>query len=292
MTKTIDFRSPEFIQEFEAAAIARGYDKNATTRLPVVHVKHNGEKGFFHLRVMTNNGNIEVVIRSNTRVGKEFFIYQVAEGKNESRLIEIENALQGASLPVLDRSLPHARNNAVNVEIDEVDPIGTFYKVVDAVEELNITSNASRGKRLTGERGDIYLAMAEVLQTAWRHNVNELLGRGCGLFDRYDRDITIGYSKAGVQQEAQGKAAYREHVVPCVMLEDEAIRMYDSGCSIEQVAEMIRNNLFIVRVSDSEREYIDFELGLQVSMPEGWKFGDDPFARLTAGSVAWDRISH
>ena len=49
----------------------------------------------------------------------------------------------------------------------------------------------------------------------------------------------------------------------------------------------------IVMISKAERLRLDFELGLKVSMPEGWSFDDenaDPFARLKAAGIEWDQF--
>lgn len=79
---------------------------------------------------------------------------------------------------------------------------------------------------------------------------------------------------------------YREHVVPCCLIRDEARRMYQSGASIDDVVQMIHDNLRIVLISKKEANYIDKTLGLKDTMPDGWEFGTgDPLARLWAGDV-------
>jgi hypothetical protein len=55
--------------------------------------------------------------------------------------------------------------------------------------------------------------------------------------------------------------------------------------SVTEVAQMIKNNLAIVLITNEEAELLDNELDLQTSMPEGWLFGQDVFARLNIAQI-------
>jgi len=79
---------------------------------------------------------------------------------------------------------------------------------------------------------------------------------------------------------------YREHIVPCSLMRDECIKLFDAGYSVEGVTHEIMKHLRIVRIHSDEAKYIDHELGLKTRMPDGWTFGkDDPLARLRAGNI-------
>lgn len=94
----------------------------------------------------------------------------------------------------------------------------------------------------------------------------------------YDHLVHIGDSKKG--------AHYREHVVPCALLRDECLHMYNQGKSIIDVANMIERNLWIAKISNEERYYMDVTLRLKNKMPDGWHFGiGDPLARLTSAGI-------
>jgi hypothetical protein len=56
-------------------------------------------------------------------------------------------------------------------------------------------------------------------------------------------------------------------------------------CSVTEIAQMIKNNLAIVLITNEEAELLDNELDLQTSMPEDWNFGDDVFARLNVAQI-------
>jgi hypothetical protein len=98
--------------------------------------------------------------------------------------------------------------------------------------------------------------------------------------DSIDHLITIGESVNRTKENT-----YREHIVPCIMIYNQAITMTMDKCPITEVAQMIKNNLAIVLITNEEAFYLDNDLDLQTTMPEGWKFGDDVFARLKAGNV-------
>lgn len=86
------------------------------------------------------------------------------------------------------------------------------------------------------------------------------------------------------QSTSGGK--HREHVVPCVLIRDQSIAMYQRGRSIEDVAKMIEKHLAIVLISEKEREILDKAFGWKTIMPPGWEFASgDPFARLTMAGI-------
>lgn len=82
----------------------------------------------------------------------------------------------------------------------------------------------------------------------------------------------------------------REHVVPRLVIIKECHRMIEAGETDQAVAELIRNHAKIVLISAEECERLDrsAHLGLRQSMPVGWKFGDDVFARLNMAKIEWD----
>lgn len=79
---------------------------------------------------------------------------------------------------------------------------------------------------------------------------------------------------------------YREHIVPCVLIRNQSIKMYQDGESIDDVAKMIERHLAIVLVSEEEKNRMDKQRGWKTTMPDGWVFGSgDPFARLIAAGI-------
>ncbi len=98
--------------------------------------------------------------------------------------------------------------------------------------------------------------------------------------DSIDHLITIGESVSRTKENT-----YREHIVPCIMIYNQAVTMTMEKCPVTEVAQMIKNNLAIVLITNEEASKLDNELDMQTSMPEGWKFGDNVFARLETAKI-------
>jgi hypothetical protein len=98
--------------------------------------------------------------------------------------------------------------------------------------------------------------------------------------DSIDHLITIGESVNRTKENT-----YREHIVPCILIYNQAVTMTMEKYSVTEIAQMIKNNLAIVLITNEEAELLDNELDLQTSMPENWKFGDDIFARLSVAQI-------
>jgi hypothetical protein len=92
-----------------------------------------------------------------------------------------------------------------------------------------------------------------------------------------DAFVIAGHSKDGTD--------WREHAVPCAVLRNESYKMFADGKTVAEVSEFLRQNLKIYLISKKEQEKLDNELGLKDTMPNGWKRGDDHFARLVLANV-------
>jgi hypothetical protein len=92
--------------------------------------------------------------------------------------------------------------------------------------------------------------------------------------------ITIGESVKRTKENT-----YREHIVPCIMIFNQAVTMTMDNRPVTEIAQMIKNNLAIVLITNEEAQLLDNELDLQTSMPEGWTFGDNVFARLDFAKI-------
>jgi hypothetical protein len=144
-----------------------------------------------------------------------------------------------------------------------------------------------------------YLAAASNLWVAVRFGMGNRLSRGGGdsgaIFDWFmnntakNAGIVVGISKNSRDTGEE----YREHIVPCKLIVDRAIDIYQDGATpgelqddkiefnkIRQVAKLIRDNLFVVKITKDEASLIDKDLRLQTRMPSGWAWGDDVFARI------------
>lgn len=99
--------------------------------------------------------------------------------------------------------------------------------------------------------------------------------------DSIDHLITIGESVNRTKENT-----YREHIVPCILIYNQAVTMAMEGAPITEIAQMIKTNLAIVLITNEEAHRLDNELDMQTSMPEGWVFGNDVFARLKVAGIS------
>jgi len=98
------------------------------------------------------------------------------------------------------------------------------------------------------------------------------LHRGMLTADNHDKRISLN-KKTDVLN-------YREHLVPCIVIHNEAIRLAKEGESAIRISQMIESNLKIGHIRTEDAELLNGSSGLKSSMPNGWKFGDSIMARL------------
>lgn len=97
-----------------------------------------------------------------------------------------------------------------------------------------------------------------------------------------DDFVMVGESLVGSE--------HREHVVPRIMLCEQAHLMFKNGASIQDVAAFLRKYLKIVLISRTEQQRLDNkdQLNLRQKMPEGWSFeSGDIFARLNIADIKY-----
>jgi len=174
----------------------------------------------------------------------------------------------------------------INIEFDG-DVLENFWIIVGTIEAITTIVRKVRGQaikpipREVSER-NIFEKIAkrfkyflEAEDGFGLENTRSLLEG-----DSIDHLITIGESVKRTKENT-----YREHIVPCIMIYNEAMTMTMEKRSVTEVAQMIKNNLAIVLITNEEAEKLDNELDMQTSMPENWKFGDDVFARLVTAQI-------
>jgi hypothetical protein len=174
----------------------------------------------------------------------------------------------------------------INVHFDG-DTLETFWELVGIIEAIETIVRKVRGQ-----------AIKPIAREVSERNIFEKIAKrfkyfieaedGFGLEntrallegDSIDHLITIGESVNRTKENT-----YREHIVPCIMIYNQAITMTMEKRNVTEIAQMIKNNLAIVLITNEEAELLDNELDMQTSMPEGWKFGDTVFARLDVAKI-------
>jgi hypothetical protein len=182
-------------------------------------------------------------------------------------------------------------------EFDEVSPNnkGAFFptaspddlreiaiRVRDFIIENDLTKVGTKKKLKTTDEG-YFETTALAIEALVKLEAWDFLTReGCG-FDAHDALITVGKSAAVLADPTL--PTWREHLVPCVMIRDRAVEMFQTGFSASQVAQMLKENLAILIISQAEAKLIDRQY--QTTMPENWQWGDSVFARLDAVGIVY-----
>ena len=151
------------------------------------------------------------------------------------------------------------------------------------IEEEMTGSFGNRRTKLRTEDEGYFLKTAQVIELAVKIEHWDLLERGGLGFEAHDGLITLGSSKAVLDNPEA--LQWREHIVPCVMIKDHAVEMFQNGSSVTEVAQMLKENLAIVIITQEEAKLVDSKY--QTTMPEGWNWGDSVFARLDVMGIPY-----
>lgn len=175
----------------------------------------------------------------------------------------------------------------INVPFDGGDILETFWDLVGIIEGIDTIVKKVRSQAIKPIPREVCERnIFEKIAKRFRFLIDNEDGFGLentrGLLegDSIDHLITVGESVKRTKENT-----YREHIVPCIMVYNKAVEMTLAKASITEVAQMIKNHLAIVLITNEEAELLDNELDMQTTMPEGWDFGGDVFARLKVAGI-------
>lgn len=262
--------------EFEAQCKARGYKAKIQSQRPELFVAR------------TKNG-VKVEINTKSRTYIAGYGLDEEEKSALKRELTRQEEIGTFRLKFRDRKLAYA-------EYEGLEKFFDWVRIIESIDSIVASTRGLARKVFDKEEAEdrIFEKIAKTYQFALRLKHQNLLDTSRMLLeaDKLDHLITVGQSVNAPEDNP-----YREHVVPCVMIHNEAIRMLldanvlhneVSESVILQVAKMIESNLAIVLISRAEQIRLDVDLGLRTSMPKDWKFGDNVYARLDAAEIEWD----
>lgn len=114
---------------------------------------------------------------------------------------------------------------------------------------------------------DFFFGIAKVFKAAYDSGHTALIDRKA--FDMVDDLISVN---------SPFENCRREHIVPCKVLLDEVLNIYANNGSIIKVKEMLEENLKLLHITKHQQRILDTKY--KQTMPNGWSFGDSPYARL------------
>jgi hypothetical protein len=222
--------------------------------------------------------------------GKQEFFVNPKTGKFEHVLFgygsqEAQEVLNANKQAFIEKANSLGFHHKENKQYIRFTPAGgTVDQAVELLDwvsgEVNIVVRG-RGLRRKTEDSAYFIKTAKLIRHCVENETWDPLERGSLGFDAHDDLITIGSSKAVLADPSA--STWREHLVPCVIVKEEAIRMVQVGDSDVKIAEMLKRNLTILIITQNEQEKLDARH--QTTMPVGWKFGDSIFARLDAVKI-------
>ena len=251
-------------EEFKTSCEDRGYSRISVDRGVLVVYTHNNVK---------------------SEIKRKHFTLGWTRLASEVNLIRETLQEQGFSVSEKQRG---DVNKCVNVLFDKrKDILEQFFAVIDCIESIEGITARERGsaKKVFGREvaeTNIFEKIAKTYKFAIDNEHQLLLDQGRQLLEADTIDHILCRGESVNYDPDNG---WREHVVPCILIDNQAIEMGQQNRSIAEIAQMIATNLAIVRIHKDEAYKLDVELGLRTSMPSGWNFGDDVFARLQSANV-------
>ena len=230
-------------------------------------------KQYIHL--YTSNG-----IRSEITIG-HFLFANYKSSENVRELVATTLEAKGHEVSIRKEGVRVFYS--VNLTQEQIADI--FISILTQIEEIDGLVRGNRNIpvfKIFDDLDDEINASVEMFLTAMRVGSQRKLNQYRTMLSADDMDslITCGYS---LKYSDFNKR--REHVVPVIIIFNEMKRLYAAKASKEEIANLIKKNLRIVLISNEEQQRLDVELGMQTAMPEGWKWGDDIFARLHAAGI-------
>lgn len=238
------------------------------------------ERGY--TRVFEENNNCVVFSQNGVKSEIKTRLYTFGWLRSPDELALIRDAFRAAGYD------PSDKQQVVNVAIDtKKDMLATFLdllEIVETIDSITVKERSQATKVFSKEvdEENKFLKIVKRYTNAIENEDQELLDMARSLLssDSIDRMIVRGQSEKYCAEKA-----YREHAVPCIMIHNEIIRMVLDKEPVHKITQMIISNLAIVLIHEDEARYMDVDLGLRTTMPEGWKFGDNIYARFEAAGI-------
>lgn len=248
-------------EKFKASAIERGYQRIYQEQKNLIVHSFNGVK---------------------CEIKGKHYTFGWLRTPDEMEIIKENFLMNGYAL-----STKHKNEVCINILFTDREPLEQFWMLVEIVEGIESIVAKERGQARKVFPKEVdeenkFVKIVKRYQNAIENKDQELLDIARDLLssDSIDRMIVRGQSESYTSEKG-----YREHAVPCILIHNEIIRLVLENQPVSKITQMIISNLAIVLINEDEAFKLDVELGLRTAMPDGWKFGDDIYARLNAAGI-------
>jgi hypothetical protein len=250
---------------------AKNKDYQAVDQRPNLNITHNG----FTIKTK-NRVDCEIKVKMFNGVPKVVYIAGFKKAADKTDILREEIESKGMSIV-------HSNRDYLFIEITKSIMIG-FWELVECVENIDALiakRRANRNRFYQSELGDnIYYCIIAFIKATLEHKPAGNFGRAFGMIDSLNNAVTIGYSVQGKLAEEAGEPTWQEHTCPVDFQIVKAYEMVSNNTPDVEIVNFFKRNNKVVIISKMEQEKLDIELKLQTTMPEGWKDGDSPLARL------------
>jgi hypothetical protein len=274
------------------------------------------------VRTKTNDIVVRFAVSDSNRIPNNLRIINPSDSESkESMISELKNSLKNFDSLFEKVGFDGAQSTIVFKDATPEDKLAVFWKVVDTVESMgpDFVKKESRGggagALISGSMApeQYYKWLALNIYNSVKNNYSWGFSRGGGsdsgegAYDKFDNLIVIGITPGGIKQIQSGRKAYREHVVPCDLINRMAIKLCQDSMKknlshrkiIFGIMELIHRNLAIVLCSSpprdannkpipdpnnpTEQEIIDSKY--QTTMPDGWEDGMNILERFKKSGI-------
>lgn len=162
--------------------------------------------------------------------------------------------------------------------------LADFFAIVSAIEE--VTEIIVTGGRLNNCNFQKPATYADEIPYIIKRYKNALHDGDANALrnHRYMLSADI-YNNAMTKYFSDVNATYREHAIPVILVHNEFSNLVKDGVDDSTLTKFLLDSMVIVLITTAQQKKLDHELSLRTAMPEGWKWGDDPLARLHAAGI-------
>lgn len=209
-----------------------------------------------------------------------------AYGKSEETLNALKETFLDTGYKIITRS-DISKNGKSRVVADhkcvviEYRNMDQFISVAKVIEDIDgILQSRKQGLQLfKNEYSPLKIAKAYIFAVENEYQPMLNLHREMLTADDFKKSIALN--------EETKERSYCEHIVPCIMIHNECVRMAQAGESAIKISQLIEANLKVCYIKPKDAEALNTTLGLKTTMPKGWTWGANILARLDENNIEY-----
>jgi hypothetical protein len=228
-----------------------------------------------HKKYGVNGIHLDIYDIDNKRKN---YVFHLAKDQILSK--EIDDATVGILLCQFPRLILDEVRDALAFESSNLlEVLKLSREVYDFVVENKLCYASTRSVQRRTSHASWFDKAAKMLKYSWEiENYSYLTDNYRNILGDNDDDIFfIGRSRAAARLKDDSRC-WREHIVPLSFIRDRVVELLEEGVSATELADFLFTHVRVVLLTNEERLLVDAEY--QSTMPDGWEWYGDKFARL------------